>query len=91
MKVLKEMDNSLLERKEVQVLIEADSNPGFGIAVKIAEHFKSAPELAVIKKIFSGFGKSEFLIDAYIYKNAEAKSIEPKVKVKKDANAGGAK
>lgn len=87
MKTTKELDNRLLRRREIQILVEAKSNPGFKIAEKVAEHFKASPDMVVIKKIESGFGKSEFLVDAYIYENVEAKSIEPKPRKKAKAEA----
>ncbi len=83
MKIIQELSNKLLKRKEVKLSMDATSNPGFSVAIKIAEHFKSTPELVVIKKIKSGFGKSEFTIDAFIYEDVESKSIEPRPKVKK--------
>lgn len=85
MKTIKDFENKLLNRREMQVILDSPSNPGFKIAEKIAEHFKASPELVVIKKIGSGFGKSEFNIEVFIYKNAEAKAIEPRLKVKKVA------
>jgi len=94
MKTIRDFENKLLNRREIQVVLDAPSNPGYKIAEKIAEHFKASPELVVIKKVGTGFGKSEFTIEFFIYKNAEAKLIEPKPKVKKavgEAAPAGAK
>ena len=88
MKIINDNKNKLMKRREVSFLVHEDKNPGFAIAGKVAEHFKSTPELVVVKNVKSGFGKSEFLVDAFIYDSVEAKAIEPKPKTKKVA--GGA-
>lgn len=77
-----------MKRREVSFLVHETKNPGFAISAKVAEHFKADAGLVVVKNIKSGFGKSEFLVDAFIYDTLEAKAIEPKPKVKKVA--GGA-
>lgn len=84
MKILSEKKNTLLHRKEVKVLIEAPSNPGIkASSEEIANHFKTKTELVVVKRLNSQYGKSEFMVEALIYDNAQALVIEPKPKVKK--------
>lgn len=89
MKTLKDTHNKILKRRELTLVVEAPSNPGFKVVESISAHFKANPEMIVIKKVESGFGKSEFVVNAFIYETAEAKAIEPKPKVKK--TEGGAK
>ena len=85
MKILSEKKNTLLHRKEVKVIIENPSNPGIKMSgEEIAKHFKTQPELVVIKRLNSHYGKSEFMIEAMVYDNAQALVIEPKPKVKKE-------
>ena len=84
MKLISEKKNPLLHRKEVRVLVDAPSNPGMNAsAEQIAAHFKTQKELVVIKKLDSSYGKSEFIVSAFIYDNAQALAIEPKPKAKK--------
>ena len=92
MNTVKDVKNDLLNRREIKIIIEADSNPGNAKAVQIiADEFKSSPENIVIKTLKSKFGRNTFLLDAFIYNSAKDKErIELKKKVKKDA-AGGAK
>ena len=74
-----------MKRREVKVLIEFPSNPGFAKALStVAEQFKAKEEAVAVKAVKSKFGRNTFLIDAYIYNSAEDKSkIEPKPKAKK--------
>ncbi len=87
MKVISDFKNDLLKRREVKVLVEADSNPGFENAGKqIAEKFKASEEVIAVKGIKSKFGRSTFLISAFIYDSVDDKeNIEPKPKVKRAA------
>ena len=84
MKLIAEKKNPLLHRKEVKVLIESPSNPGINTAAeKIASHYKTQKELVIVKRLESHYGKSEFIVEALVYDNAQALAIEPKPKVKK--------
>lgn len=86
MEILKENKNPLLQRTEVQFSLESEANPGEAhVLEKIAEHFKTEKELITLKRVASNFGKSEFLIDAFIYENMDARKIEPMPKTKKKA------
>jgi ribosomal protein S24E len=94
MKVLMDFKNELLKRREIKVIVEAPSNPGFVSAKKIiSDQFKAKDDEIVVKGVKSKFGRNTFLIDAFIYNSAkDLINIEPKVKVKKSADAAqGAK
>ncbi|MFH1711129.1 MAG: hypothetical protein ABH840_02345 [Nanoarchaeota archaeon] len=86
-KVLEEKENSLLNRREVKIVVEAGKNPSMPEAVKIvSEKFKSSEELVAIKGIMGKFGRNTFLISANVYKTKEEMDlVEPKVKMKKEA------
>jgi ribosomal protein S24E len=86
MKLVKEIENELLKRKEVIVSAEYDSNPGYQKIMKeILGKFKVEEEVVVIKKLENRFGSKEFLAAAFIYENIKDKErIEPKKKVKKE-------
>jgi len=86
MDVVKEFDNRLLKRKEVEVSDRYNSNPGLSKVLEdIAKHLKVKEEVVVIKKINSHFGSNNFLIDAFIYDSpADKERVEPKKKEKKE-------
>ncbi len=86
MKVLEEKDNSLLNRKEVKIVVEAGKNPSLQEAGKIvAEKFKSSEDLVAVKGVKGKFGRNTFLISANIYNKKEDKDILEKKKEKKAA------
>lgn len=89
MKMIQDMRNELLRRREVKLIVEAERNPGSDFGRKeVASKFKSDENLVVVKKIGSKFGRNTFLIDAFIYDSADMKEkIEQKPKVKKTAGA----
>ena len=84
---MNEIKNKLMKRKEVEILIECDSNPGFANAMKeIVKHFKANEEQVVVKKISSSFGRNKFKIEANIYDSVKDKmELEPKKKEKAKA------
>ena len=90
---MKDLQNKLLNRREVQVVMESSSNPGFDGAKKIiGDNFKAKDEMIVVKKVKGKFGRDTFLVDAFIYDSVNDKErIEPKVKVKKSAEGTEAK
>jgi ribosomal protein S24E len=94
MNVIKDFKNDLLKRREVQLVMTAEKNPGLAAAAKmIADHFKSSEDAIVVRKLSSKFGRDTFMIDAFIYGSAADRvAIEPKKRVKKkEGEAGGAK
>lgn len=85
MNIVKEFRNPLLKRREVQVSVESDVNPGFAkIQEACVQHFKSVVEHIVIKSLKGSFGSREFFAEVFIYDSVEDKNaIEPKAKAKK--------
>ena len=85
MNVVNEFDNKLLKRRELEVVSNYDSNPGYVRVIKeLAEKFKVGEDLIVVRRIGSRFGSHEFLIELYIYEDVDRKNkIEPKKKEKK--------
>ena len=84
---MKNLQNKLLNRREVQLVVESASNPGLNGAKKvIGDNFKVGEEMIVVKRIKGKFGRNTFLIDALVYDSVKDKErIEPKIKVKKTA------
>lgn len=84
MKVIEDKNNSLLKRREIKVIVEAEKNPSMQEAGKlILEHFKAQEENVAIKQIKGKFGRDTFLITANIYHSKEDKEkTEPKAKKK---------
>ena len=84
---MNDIKNNLLKRREVKVLVESESNPGFSKAMSmISAQFKAKEEAIVVKAVKSKFGRNTFLIDAFIYDSVKDREfIEPKKKVKKAA------
>lgn len=87
MNVIQDFRNELLKRREVKLIIEAGSNPGFDEAGKLVkEKFGASDEQVVVRNVKSKFGRKTFLLDAFIYDSAEDRErIEQKPKVKKEA------
>tara|TARA_Y100000310_G_scaffold237425_1_gene240712 strand:+ start:3747 stop:4022 length:276 start_codon:yes stop_codon:yes gene_type:complete len=87
LEIINEFDNKLLKRKEVEVCIQADSNPGFDLVKKeMAGKFKASEDTVVVRGVRSSFGKCKFDVDAFIYSSKEDKEkTEPKKKAPKKA------
>jgi len=87
--MLKDLNNKLLNRREVKIIVNSSSNPGFANATKIiAEQCKAKEELICVKEVKSKFGRDTFLIDAMIYNSLDDKDkIERKPKPKKVVGA----
>jgi ribosomal protein S24E len=85
--ILKERENPLFNRKEVEVNLEIDVTPKIKEAEEfIAKEFSSNAENVKIKSIKGRFGSRNFIITAHIYKSKEEKDkIEPKEKKAKKA------
>lgn len=93
MKVIQELKNPFLKRKEIVFSLEANSVPSKAELVSLlAKEFKMPEESIAIKKVESRFGSKEFKIIAYAYDSVQDKIfIEPKVKKKKSEAQGGGK
>jgi ribosomal protein S24E len=87
--VIKEKENPLFHRKEIEVIVEADVSPRYSEAEDFLSKQFSAPiENIKIKRIMGKFGSHKFRITANIYTSKEIKDkIEPKEKKKKGAPA----
>ena len=87
MKIIKEIKNDLLKRKEIQFVIEAEKNPGLDGSKRIlVDRMKTSEDNVAVKFVKSKFGTNEFLIEAFIYGSKQDKErIEPKQKEKKKA------
>ena len=85
MKIINDVRNDLLKRREVGFIIEDKSNPGFTSSLKlVSEKFKSEEDRIALKAVKSKFGRDTFLIESFIYDSKEDKErIEPKKKEKK--------
>lgn len=90
MEVIHDFKNDLLKRREVKMVVEAESNPGFADAMKvIAEKFKSVEDVIKVNNVKSKFGRNTFLVDSFIYDSLEDRErIEPKPKKKAKAEGG---
>jgi len=90
LKILKERENPLFNRKEIEISIEANVAPRRSEAEEfIAKEFSTANENVKIKKIKGRFGSNSFIITANIYNSKEDKDkVEPKKKVKKETKSG---
>jgi len=85
LKIIKETDNPLFNRKEIQMEINADVTPSHSeVEDLISKKLSTDKENVKIKKIHGKFGSRDFLITANVYKSPEDKDkTEPKPKVKK--------
>ncbi len=91
--ILRDVKNSLLKRREIEILIESEKNPGFKNAKDfVSEKFKVPRENIVMNHIKGEFGKHEFWIDVFIYdskkdlENVEGKHEEVKEEAKVEAS-----
>lgn len=85
MEILENINNSLLNRQEIKVLVESPITPSFIDAEKIiSDKFSKSTETIAIKNVKGKFGRNTFLIHSFIYDSKENKDkIEPKKKEKK--------
>lgn len=85
MKVVSEVKNKLLERKEVVTSMDNASTPTrSSITEKLAEHFGVPGEQIVVNHIMSKFGSKSFVIDSFVYNSLEAKKQYTKIKAVKE-------
>jgi ribosomal protein S24E len=89
MKVLVDVHNTLLSRREVVFSEEYPSNPGFAkVKEDVSAQFKVSPDTVVVRAVRGEFGSSSFTIEARVYDSVEALTlIEPKPKVAKGASS----
>jgi ribosomal protein S24E len=84
-KILEEKKNSLFNRSEIKLSVEAEVNPSNAEAEKfISEKFSTPIENIKIKKILGKFGSKTFTILVNLYGSEEhKKGIESKSKKSK--------
>jgi ribosomal protein S24E len=84
-KITHELRNDLLKRKEVQIVIRSEKNPGLSAAKEFAvKKFNAENDCVAVKFLRNNFGRKDFLAEIFIYDNAQdMMRIEPKQKKKK--------
>jgi len=93
MQIKKDIKNDLMQRRELQISIESDKNPGFAEATKlIADNFKVNEDQIMVENILGNYGSKTFLIKAEIYQSKELKddAVKRLIKPKKIAAAPAA-
>jgi len=84
--IIKETENPLFNRKEIQMEIKRDITPSHEEVEKlILEKFSAQSDNIKIKKISGKFGSNIFVVSVNIYKSKEDRdNTEPKEKKKKE-------
>ncbi len=73
-KIIEDKENLILERREISFLVDAEKCPSISEIVDlVSENFKVNKDLTIIKKIKGKFGRDNFLISTFLYKDAEQK------------------
>jgi ribosomal protein S24E len=84
LKILKQRENPLFNRKEIEINIETNIAPKTSEAEAfIAKEFSSSAENIKVKKIKGRFGSNNFIITANIYYSKEDKDKIEKSKKEK--------
>lgn len=82
--ILKQKENPLFNRKEVEVNFESNVPPKMQEAEEVlSKEFSTSPESVKIKKIAGKFGSREFIISANVYNSKEDKE-KTEIKSKKE-------
>lgn len=84
LKILKEKENPLFNRKEMSFELSAEITPSHKEVEELISKKLGIPEESIkIKKIAGKFGSKDFIIDANVYESKEHKhKIEKKLKKK---------
>ena len=93
MKIIKDIKNDLMARREVEYGAESDKNPSFAeVLKKVSEHFKIPEDQIMVEQIDGAYGSKKFKIKAAIYESKEAKddAFKRLTKPKKTAAAPAA-
>jgi ribosomal protein S24E len=88
MEVKKDIKNDLMQRRELELVLDFDKNPSFADATRlIAQDFKANEDQIMVENVLGKFGRKTFLIKAAIYNTKELKdeSVKRLIKPKKDA------
>jgi ribosomal protein S24E len=89
METKKDIKNTLLKRREIQIVSEFDKTPSFAETSKmLADEFKASEDQIMVETIKGKFGRKTFLISASIYETKELKdeAVKRLTKAKKEAN-----
>jgi ribosomal protein S24E len=85
-KIIKQESNPFLEREEFLIEIISHSTP---TKESIVEDLGKSPELTIVRKIHTNFGRQSLLADVVVYSSVEAKEkytvIPKKVRIKMEA------
>lgn len=87
MEIIKNNQNYLFKRKDIEVSFESEKNPTINEAKEIiSKEFKTDLDLIVISHIFGAYGSNKFKIIGKIYETIEEKKkIEPRSKKEEEA------
>jgi ribosomal protein S24E len=89
--ILRQKENPLFKRKEVEVDFESNVPPKIQEAEEIlSKEFSASPESVKIKKIAGRFGARNFIISANVYHSKEDKE-KTETKSKKEKNKSDVK
>lgn len=87
--ILKQKENLLFKRKEIEANLESNVPPKMQEAAEIlSKEFSSSPENVKVKKIAGKFGSKNFIITANVYHSKEDKE---KTEIKTQKEKGGEK
>ncbi len=90
MEITKNIKNDLMQRREIQGILEFEKNPSFAEVSKIlADEFKANEDQIMVEGAKGTFGKNTFVIKASIYDTKEIKdeAFKRLIKSKKEAVA----
>lgn len=74
MEIKKDIRNDLMQRRQVQVILESEKNPTYADCAKmLADNFKGSEDAVMVEQIKGTFGKNTFIITASIYDSKELK------------------
>jgi len=92
MKILKEKEMPLLERKRITIEFEFSGKPTPSksfIKEELAKKYSIKPELVAIRHIYTNFGNSKARVIAHLYNDEKTlKFLEPEKGKKKKVAAG---
>jgi len=71
LKIVKQEKNPFLEREELTLEITNKVAPSLE---EVKTELKKDPELTVVKKVNTNFGRQTFIVEAVVYDNKEAKN-----------------
>lgn len=92
MEIIKQTKNPFLNREEILIKINSNSNPTIE---EIKKEIKKDGELTVVKKIGGGFGRKTFDVEVFVYDSKKAKDEVEKIprrikkKLEEEAKAKG--